>query len=87
MLEFLQQPWPRYVAGPMLGIAVPILLLAGNKFLGISSTLRHFCAMCVPAGLEFFKYDWRQERWNLYFVAGIALGGFLCTHFILPFLP
>jgi uncharacterized membrane protein YedE/YeeE len=77
MLDFLQQPWPWYVAGPLIGLTVPALLLAGNKALGISSSLRHLCAACLPAGLPFLTYNWRAETWNLVFVLGIALGGFI----------
>ena len=77
MLELLQQPWPWYVAGPLIGLTVPALLLVGNKVLGISSALRHVCAACVPAGIPFLTYNWRAEIWNLVFVLGIALGGFI----------
>jgi uncharacterized membrane protein YedE/YeeE len=77
LIEFIQQPWPWYVAGPLIGLIVPTLLLIGNKTFGISSSLRHICAACVPANIQFFKYDWKKEVWNLFFVAGIAAGGFL----------
>ncbi|GAB3585304.1 YeeE/YedE family protein [Hymenobacter daeguensis] len=77
MLELLQQPWPWYVAGPLIGLTVPALLFAGNKALGISSALRHVCAACVPAGIPFLSYNWRAESWNLVFVLGIVLGGFI----------
>ena len=33
--------------------------------------------MCVPANIQFFKYDWRRELWNLFFVAGITVGAFV----------
>jgi len=75
MLEFLQKPWPWYVAGPLIGVMVPLLLLLGNKTFGISSSLRHICAACFPADISFFKYNWRKEAWNLFFAAGILLGG------------
>ena len=75
MLEFLKQPWPWYVAGPLIGLTVPALLLIGNKSFGISSSLRHVCASCMPANIPFFKYDWKKEVWNLIFVFGILLGG------------
>ncbi|QIL76544.1 YeeE/YedE family protein [Hymenobacter sp. HDW8] len=77
MLDLLRQPWPWYVAGPLIGLTVPALLLLGNKALGISSSLRHVCAACVPAGIPFLTYNWRAETWNLFFVLGIAVGGFL----------
>ncbi|EEI94320.1 YeeE/YedE family protein [Sphingobacterium spiritivorum ATCC 33300] len=75
MLEFLKQPWAWYVAGPLVGLTVPLLLFIGNKSFGISSSLRHICASCMPAGIPFFKYDWKKEVWNLFFVFGIFLGG------------
>jgi uncharacterized membrane protein YedE/YeeE len=36
------------------------------------------CAAIYPRNLAHFRYDWRQEgSWNLMFVAGIVLGGFV----------
>ena len=75
MIEFLKQPWPWYIAGPLIGLTVPALLILGNKSFGISSSLRHICASCIPANIPFFKYDWTKEVWNLFFVLGIFLGG------------
>jgi uncharacterized membrane protein YedE/YeeE len=75
MLEFLKQPWAWYVAGPLVGLTVPLLLIIGNKSFGISSSLRHICASCIPANIPFFKYDWKKEIWNLLFVFGILIGG------------
>ncbi|HTQ26926.1 MAG TPA: YeeE/YedE thiosulfate transporter family protein [Puia sp.] len=76
-IEYLKHPWPWYVAGPLIGLAVPALLLMGNKRFGVSSSLRHICAACFPANIPFFKYDWKREAWNLFFVAGILGGGFI----------
>lgn len=82
MLEIITKPWPWYVAGPLIGLTVPALLLIGNKSFGISSSLRHICAACLPANIPFFQYDWKKEVWNLFFVAGILIGGFLAAHFL-----
>ncbi|MBP7273515.1 MAG: YeeE/YedE family protein [Saprospiraceae bacterium] len=79
MIEYLKQPWAWYVAGPLIGLTVPVLLIIGNKSFGISSSLRHICASCMPANIPFFKYDWKKEVWNLFFVLGIFLGGVLAT--------
>lgn len=81
MLEFFKQPWPWYVAGPLIGLTVPALLLLGNKSFGVSGSLRHICAACLPAKIPFFQYDWKKEIWNLFFVAGILLGGALVYFF------
>ena len=77
----MQQPWPWYVAGPLIGLTVPALLILGNKNFGISSSLRHICASCLPANIPFFKYNWRKEVWNLFFVFGIFLGGIITAMF------
>lgn len=82
MIAFLKQPWPWYVAGPLIGLTVPVLLIIGNKSFGISSSLRHICASCVPANIPFFKYDWKKEIWNLFFVFGIFLGGIIAVHLL-----
>ena len=79
IFELIKQPWPWYVAGPLIGLTVPTLLLIGNKAFGISSSLRHICAACFPANISFFKYEWKKEIWNLFFVGGITLGGFLAV--------
>ena len=81
MLEIIKQSWPWYVAGPLIGLTVPALLIIGNKSFGISSSLRHICAACLPANISFFKYDWKKELWNLFFVLGIFIGGFLATQY------
>ena len=82
MLEWLKHPWPWYVAGPLIGLMVPLLLLLGNKSFGISSSLRHICAICFPSRISFFKYDWKKEIWNLFYVAGIVAGAFLAITFL-----
>ena len=77
MKEFLSQPWPWYVAGPLIGLMVPLLLFLGNKTFGISSSLKHICAACIPGKIEFFKYDWKKEIWNVVFAMGIICGGII----------
>ena len=74
-------PLPWYIAGPLIGLIVPALLVAGGKAFGLSANLRHGCAaLPVPAHLtpSFLRYDWRRTgAWNLAFALGIALGGFV----------
>ncbi len=87
MLDFISHPWPWYIAGPLIGLTVPLLLLLGNKSFGISSSLRHICAACIPANITFFKYDWKKEVWNLFFVFGIFLGGIIASQFLASIEP
>ncbi|MBE9601555.1 YeeE/YedE family protein [Pedobacter sp. MC2016-24] len=82
MIEFLKHPWPWYIAGPLIGLTVPVLLIFGNKSFGISSSLRHICASCLPSDIPFFKYDWKKEMWNLFFVFGIFIGGAIAANFL-----
>ena len=82
MLELIKQPWHWAIAGILIGLTVPTLLLIGNKKFGISSSLRHICAMCVPSNIPFFKYDWKKELWNIFFVIGVLVGGFLASQFL-----
>lgn len=83
LLRSLSEPWPWYVAGPLIGLFVPALLLVGNKLFGISANLRHTCAVALPGRVEFFRYDWRSAgAWNLTFALGILLGGALAGQFL-----
>jgi uncharacterized membrane protein YedE/YeeE len=82
MIELLKHPWPWYVGGVIIGLTVPVLLILGNKHFGISANLRHVCAACLPANIPFFKYDWKKEAWNLFFVAGIIVGAFIAAEFL-----
>lgn len=78
-LAWLHAPWPWYVSGPIIGLMVPLMLWIGNRSFGISSNLRHMCAMAQPkhVSVDFFQYDWRKHSWSLVFAAGAVLGGFL----------
>jgi len=71
-----QRPWPWWVAGPIIGLTVPLLLLVGNRLLGVSGTLRVICGAFDTGRVRFFRFDWKgQGLWNLVFSAG--MGGLL----------
>ncbi len=73
-------PW--YIAGPLIGLTVPLLLWIGNKSFGISSSLRHTCAAVTGGKNPYFNYDWKGEGlWNLVFVAGLFIGGWAAVKF------
>ncbi len=82
-MEHLFDTWNWYIAGPIIGLIVPLLLIVGNKLFGISSSFRHACSMMLPKKkIEFLQYDWRQHKWNLFFVVGIGLGGYIAANFL-----
>lgn len=78
MIDALRSPWPWWVAGPLIGLVVPLVYGYGSKKWGISQSLQHICAAVFPRRLEYFRYDWRREGgWNLAMVAGVLAGGAL----------
>jgi uncharacterized protein len=78
IFAFIRQPWPWWVAGPLLGLTAPVLLILENRVLGVSGNLRTLCAAFLPRDVAFFRYDWRSTGgWNLVFAAGILAGGFI----------
>jgi uncharacterized membrane protein YedE/YeeE len=82
-MEYLMQPWPWYVSGPLIALILVTMLLLG-KSLGISSTFRQVCsALGCGKKVDFFNYDWKEKKWNLYFVLGAILGGFISQHFLM----
>ena len=84
MLDALREPWPWWVAGPLIGLVVPTLQLMGRSF-GISSNLRHICAATLPGRADFLRYDWKGVGgWNLVFASGIVIGGAIAAALLAP---
>lgn len=81
-MEWLLQPWPWYVAGPLIGLTVPLLLVLSGHSFGISSSLQHLGCLLFPnAKWEYIKnHDWRAHRWNLIFVIGVIVGAFIGSY-------
>lgn len=81
-MNWILEPWPWYVAGPLIA-GIMFLLLFGGKNFGMSSNLR---TMCTIGGAgkkaDFFAFDWKAQRWNLVVVAGTVLGGFIAANFL-----
>ena len=81
---FLMEPWPWYVAGPIIAIVMFSLLYFGNSF-GISANFRNLCAVFgAGKSCEFFDFDWKKQVWNLVFLGGTLIGGFLANRFLMP---
>ncbi len=79
---FLKNPWPWYVSGPVISMVMFLLLWSGGRF-GVSSTLKTMCTI-GGAGkkISFFNEDWRVNTWNLVFVIGGILGGYLAVTYL-----
>ncbi|HSH04584.1 MAG TPA: YeeE/YedE thiosulfate transporter family protein [Anaerolineae bacterium] len=96
MMDWFFGIWPWWFSGFMLGIAVPVLFILSGYALGISSSLRHIGSMCLPnTNVPYLKNNnWRGAIWNLVFVMGIVVGGFIAIRYLsndvaasLPVLP
>lgn len=81
-MQFLQQPFPWYIAGPLITLNLFLLLYLGQRF-GISTSMKTACA-ALGAGskVPFFNYDWKKETWLLVYVLGTAIGGFIAFQFM-----
>lgn len=80
IISWLSQPWPWYVAGPLIGLMVPLLLIFDGKAFGLSRSFRHICAAVIPGKQAYFQYNWREEgAWNLILVLGLVLGGWIAS--------
>lgn len=81
-MNWIYDPWPWYVAGPLIALTMFLLLWLGKQF-GMSSNLRVACsAVGANKAADFFKFDWKAERWNLTIVLGAIIGGFIASNFM-----
>ncbi|APG59801.1 YeeE/YedE family protein [Christiangramia salexigens] len=81
-MELILQPWPWYVAGPLIALIMFLLLFMGKQF-GMSSNLRTFCTICgADKQASFFDFNWRAQKWNLVVILGAAIGGFIGMNFL-----
>lgn len=82
VLEYIKQPWPWYISGPLIALVMYLLLKQGKDF-GMSNNLRTMCTV-LGAGKtsSFFRFDWKTQSWNLLLVLGTVIGGFIAHYFL-----
>lgn len=81
-MDILTQTWPWYVSGFLIGIVMLLLNYFGKVF-GMSSNLRTLCTIAgADKFSDFFRFDWKAQRWNLAVVTGAMIGGFVAVHYM-----
>ena len=76
-MDWILEPWPWYVSGPLITLIMFLLLMVGKNF-GVSGNLRTLCTICgADKNCDFFKFDWKAQQWNLFVIAGAVIGGFI----------
>ncbi len=81
-MNWMYDPWPWYVSGPLIALVMFLLLMFGKKF-GMSSNLRTMCTICGAGKTsDFFRFDWKAQRWNLIVAFGVVIGGFIAKNFL-----
>ena len=82
IIEAIQQPWPWYVSGTMIAATMFTLIYFGQSF-GFSSNLRTICAAAGGGKkVKFFDFNWKTQVWNLMFLVGAIIGGFIAAQFL-----
>ena len=93
MFDRLLEPWPWWISGTLIGLTVPVLFVTSGKAFSISTSLQQVGAMRAPrSDADYLRtYDRRRGLWTLFFVVGIAIGGYIGTHLLsaapIEFLP
>ncbi|HQS53053.1 MAG TPA: YeeE/YedE thiosulfate transporter family protein, partial [Daejeonella sp.] len=81
-MEFILQPWSWWFSGIMIAAIMFFLLYFGQSF-GFSSNLRTICgAAGLGKSAKFFDFNWKAQTWNLVFLVGAILGGFIAREFL-----
>ncbi len=81
-MEYILSPWPWYISGPLIAFVMALLLYFGKTF-GMSSNLRTLCTIGGAGKFsDFFKFNWKDQIWNLIVVLGAIIGGFIATQYL-----
>ncbi len=84
MVDLITGPWSPVVSGALIGLMVPALYLVVGRRFGVSSSLRHLGAMCLPKSkVDYLRlHSWQEHSWNLVFIGGLLIGAFLGWQFL-----
>lgn len=81
-MDFFYGTWHWAISGFLIGLIMLVLIYFGKTF-GMSANLRTLCTIAGAGRFsDFFKFDWREQKWSLAIVLGAILGGFVAYHFM-----
>ncbi len=84
MRELITQTWSWWFSGTLIAAIMFFLLYFGQSF-GFSSNLRTICAASgLGKKAKFFDFNWKTQIWNLVFLVGAIIGGFIAYQFMSP---
>jgi len=63
-----------YIAGPLIGLIVPLLLLLREKQFGVSSSYR-FIGSKFFKKIDYFNYKSGKDKWQFHFALGLVFAG------------
>lgn len=82
MIELINQLWHWAFSGMMIVVVMFLLTYLGKSF-GVSSS---FQTVCSAAGAgkwsDYFKYDWKEQSWLLFFIVGSVIGGYIANTYL-----
>ncbi len=87
MSEIITQTWSWWFSGTLIAAIMFFLIYFGQSF-GFSANLRTICAAAgMGKKTKFFDFNWKTQIWNLVFLIGAIVGGFIAKQFLSTDVP
>ncbi len=81
-MDWIFGTWPWYIGGPTIAFIMIALIYLGKSF-GFSSNFRTLCsALGAGKTCSFFDFNWKSQKWNLLFLVGSIIGGYVAANFL-----
>lgn len=83
-MDFIFEPWPWFVGGPLIALTLVLYFYFGKNF-GVSTEFETICSISGAGKVsDYFKKDWKARDFALLFVVGLMIGGFISANFLIP---